>query len=416
MLHRFSLLLAFSALLLAGPAFAAEPTAFTETTIDEIRITGLWRAEPFVVTRELPWKAGQTVTPEKWQLGLDRLWNMSLFSRINANVITEGDRKIAVFDLEERFTLNPLFKYSITQKSGGSPVWWLRVGLSDNNLFGRFIEFGAQYERFGTFNGGQFWLKQPRLFDRRLIGLFQIERLARPRPGFVIFRAMARFEVSGEVHDHLAFLGRADFIADSFQPPVTGEPDRPKSNQGALLTGGVRLGRVDLDRLRMKHWQLQVQPTLGITNDAAGRTFGQLWSEFLWFLPFGERGTLALRLQGAAMTNAGRQNRYYIGGLDLVRGLQDNAIRTTAFGLGNFEVRFIAFDSMWLALVPTVFVDGVAALGEDGGNGRFEGTVGGGMRFLIPRLVATGMRVDVAVPMRKASGGPQLSLGVYQFF
>ena len=227
---------------------------------------------------------------------------------------------------------------------------------------------------------------------------------------------MARLEVSGEVHDRLAFLGRTDFIADSFAAPVEGEADIPKSNQGVLLTTGVRFGRVDIDRLRHKRWQLQIQPTLGITNDERGRTFGQLWSEFLWFLPFGSRGTLAFRAQGAAMTNAGPQNRYYIGGLDLVRGLQDNAIRTTAFGLGNFEVRFIAFDSMLLALVPTLFVDGVVAAGEGSGGMRSEATAGGGCRFLIPRLVATGMRVDVAVPFRHLSDGPQWSVGVYQFF
>jgi hypothetical protein len=413
---RILLLLALGAVLSIGHAQAEEPEGLAaDTRIDEVQIDGLWRAKPFVVTRELPWKAGEVVTPEQWQLGLDRLWNMSLFSRVNARVITDGERKIAKLDLEERFTLNPLFKYAITKKAGGDTVWWLRVGLSDNNLFGRFIEFGAQYERFGSFNGGQFWLKQPRLFDRRLIGLFQIERLARPRPGFVVFRALARFEVSGEVHDRLAFLGRTDFIADSFQPPVSDEPPTvPRSNQGALLTAGVRFGRVDLDRLRHKRWQLQIQPTLGLTNDAAGRTFGQVWSEFLWFLPFGSRGTVALRVQGAAMTHAGLQNRYYIGGLDLVRGLPDNAIRTNAFGLGNFEVRFIAFDSMLLALVPTLFVDGVIAAGDDGGPMRSEATAGGGCRFLIPRLVATGMRVDVAVPLR--GGGPQASVGVYQFF
>ena len=52
--------------------------------------------------------------------------------------------------------------------------------------------------------------------------------------------------------------------------------------------------------------------------------------------------------------------------------------------------------------------------GDDGGALTIA-SVGGGCRFLIPKLLNMGTRVDLAMPLREG-GSPLLSLGVYQFF
>lgn len=380
-------------------------------TIDDVEIDGLWRARPEVVLRELPWATGDSVSIDAWELGVARLWNMDLFSDVQARVEMRDDRTVAVFDLEERFTINPLFRFS-----AAGDAFWVRAGLSDTNFLGRFLELGAQYERFGPYNGGQGWIRDPRFLNRRIDGLFQLERLARPRPGFVVFRALARLEARGTVDsdDRVNVLGRLDVIADRYDRIDDSSDALPPPSEGFIATAGAKVGRVDTVGIRQRGWSLELQPSFGLTNDAPS-VFGQLFAEALAFASPGTRWTLAARLQAAGTTDAPRQHLLYVGGLDQVRGLEDNHIRTRAYAVLNLEARFIAFQwASWVALVPTVFVDGVVARGETTGV-RALATTGGGLRVLIPRLVQSGLRADLAVTL-DGSWQVQPSIGVFQFF
>jgi len=400
----------------AAPVVEVAPAAPQfPVVVQEIRIEGLQTTHRYVFLRELPWKEGELVTQELWQRGIDRLWLTDLFGQIDAQVIDDNGQKVAKFVVEERFTLNPLLKYAIA----GLDTWWFRIGLSDPNLLGHFIEWGAQYERFGKYNGGQAWLKNPRLFDRRLTGLFQGERLARPRPGFVVFRSMARLEVSGEVHDYLAFSGRTDLISDDFDQPVAGTPNLPTKSWGVLVSAGMRAGRVEIQRLQQRNWAFEVRPLVGLTTDPQNPRYLQLWTQFLGFVPFTPLLTGALRVQGGAMTQAPPQHRFYFGGLDFVRGLPDNDVRTLAYAIMNAEIRWVVFDSTWIALVPTAWVDTAVAAPESGSTPLWRASTGVGCRFLIPKLVATGLRLDFAIPLDRPMSKDwfdHVSLGVFQFF
>jgi hypothetical protein len=118
-------------------------------------------------------------------------------------------------------------------------------------------------------------------------------------------------------------------------------------------------------------------------------------------------------VQGGLSTDAPTELRYYLGGLDLIRGYADSLVRTQRFVLTNLELRGTVFDSTWFAIVAAAFVDG--ALADDGLHLQPLLSAGGGLRLLIPRLVKTGVRADVAVTLvgRPLAG---FSFGVYQFF
>ncbi len=416
----------------AGVAGADERPSQLPAVIDEVRIHAtwvLWRTREDVILRELPWKAGERVTPEAWALGIARLWNDGLFSQIDARLVREGSRLVAVFDLEERLTLNPLFKFAV-EGGGGSflpekgeppPTYWFHLGADDTNLFGSFLEGGVTYEQFGLHPGGRLWFHNPRLFGKRLDGWFEVNYLPRPRPNFVLFRGTARAQVSYEINDELVVLGRVDGILDRFTAPPAGqgagETILPHAAEGAQISASVRFGRVDTIRLLQKGWSLELQPLLGVTDDPTAPTFVQGWLQFLGFIPVGTRWNFAFRAQAGTVSHAPAQDLWYIGGLDLVRGLVDNAIVTNTFGVANVEVRFTAFDSTWVALVPTVFVDGVLAQGSGSAPLQKDLSVGGGIRVLIPRFVATGLRLDGAwVVGAPASQQSWYSVGVFQFF
>ena len=373
--------------------------------IDSVEVKGVSWTKEFVVLRELPWRAGEVVTQESWDLGTTRLWNTDLFSQVQAKVETRGDKHVAVYEIEERFSLNPLFSFGI-----GGGRWWFRVGANDVNWFGRYLEWGVRYERFDLYNGGQGWLRDPRLFGKRLLGLIQLDYLFRPRPQYVRRRLGGTAEVSGELNDVTRTGLKLEVFRDEYLNPLEGEPVLPPTLLAGQLTSFVRMGRVDIVRLRQTGWSFEVRETLGFSSSGP---YAQAGFELLWFKLLGERFNLAVRAQGGLSSDAPTELQFYLGGLDLIRGYADSLIRTQRFALANLEARAVLFDSMWFAVMIAAFADG--ALADDGHTVTPLLSVGGGLRLLIPRLVKTGVRADLAVTL---TGRPALgvSLGVYQFF
>jgi outer membrane protein assembly factor BamA len=61
--------------------------------IDAVEVRGISWTKEFVVLRELPWRAGEVVPQDAWELGTTRLWNTDLFSRVEAHVEARPDGK-----------------------------------------------------------------------------------------------------------------------------------------------------------------------------------------------------------------------------------------------------------------------------------------------------------------------------------
>lgn len=400
------------------------------TTIDSLDVNGLWRTELSIVQDELPWQPGQVVQEADWKLGLARLWNLGLFSRVDAHLRCENAKVQARLSLEERWTLNPLFSFQVLvrgdAKPGESSTWWT-VGASELNLLGRHIEIAGLYSEFNGLPGGQIFGRLYNLGGLRLDALLQAELLVRPRPGFADRRALLRADVARQWRDDRLRLGlRLDVLSDTFHDVGDGPPALPADAKTALFDMGLRVGRVDVVRVRQFGHSLEARPGLALTSQH-GRgdlhVHGQIWLQGLAYFAPGERWNLALRLQGAAQTAAPAQLQWFIGGLYEVRGVRDSYARTSAYALVNAEARWTMYDATWLAVIPTAFVD--AAVMRDVQRGPLLlASTGAGVRLLVPRFVRTGLRFDLAQPLADMPCGtsaargfcPGLSLGVFQYF
>ncbi|MCA2980786.1 MAG: BamA/TamA family outer membrane protein [Myxococcaceae bacterium] len=391
------------------PADVVAPEALP-LRVEAVEVRGLSWTKPFVALRELQLAVPGEVTGEQWALGLTRLWNCGLFSRVDGRLERRPEGVVAVVELEERFSLNPLFSFGV-----GGGAAWVRAGLNDTNFLGRFLEWGLRYERFLAFNGGQVWFRDPRLFGRRLTGLAQVEWLFRPRPEYTRRRLQGLVDVLGELEDRFLFGLRVEAFRDEYSAPLAGEARLPVDLQGVLVHPSVRMGRVDTVRLRERGASLEVRTTLGVTSDPRSPVFLQSFVEALGFWMLGERFNLALRAQLGLSTPAPTEQRFYLGGLDLIRGFDDSSVRTEQFLASNVELRGVAFDSTWFAVVPAAFVDGAVVRAE---SREVRGLVsaGLGVRLLVPKMLRTGLRADVAVTL--AGGRPQVgfAFGVFQFF
>jgi hypothetical protein len=397
--------LALALCLLCSSLAVAQPVDVWPRVIDAVELHGVTGTRDFVILRELPWHPGEAVSEEAWALGLTRLWNCDLFSHVDGRVELREGHWVAVLDLEERFSLNPLLSYGV-----GGGAWWGRAGASDNNWLGRDLEWGLRYERFDVYNGGQGWLRDPRFFNRRLLGLVQVDWLFRPRPLYVRRRLGGTAELSGEVDDVTRLGLKLEVFRDVYLAPREGEAQVPGTLLAGQLTGSIRAGRVDTVRLRQLGHSVELKQTFGVSQEVP--VYWQTFVEAFWFKIIGERWNVAVRGQAALSSQAPMELGYWVGGLDLVRGYDDSRYRTLRYALINAEVRATLFDSTWFALVAAGFVDG--ALVDHGGLTPLLST-GAGLRFLVPKLLKTGIRADFALTLA-GRVQPGISLGVYQFF
>ena len=259
--------------------------------------------------------------------------------------------------------------------------------------------------------------RNPRLFDRRLDGQITVDQLARERPTYADVRTSLRLDLTQEQRDDIHYGIWAEGMLDTFLPGPPTDSVLPNASKGIQFGTMAKFGVVNTVRLRPTGWSLELRPFVMVTNSEAHHVFGGGWLEWLWFRMVGERWTLAWRSQAGAQSSSDPEFHFFLGGLELIRGYADNFIETQYFGLTNLEVRFIAFDSMWFAIMPAVFVDGALARGLNGSTiGALSAGVG--VRFQIPRLVKSGIRIDAAFALAPVEplGLNVLSVGIYQFF
>lgn len=399
--------------------------------IDEIRIEGLSRTKPFVVRRELQFSEGDVVDEHAFELAVARLWNTGIFAHVDGRVIREAGRNVAVLRLEDKWTLIPIFDFA----SGGG-AFVLDVGATDSNLAGRFLEATAEYQNFQGKHGGRAVFHDPRFLGTRTDLFIKGERLIRPRPGFSDQRTLGSVEVDRLTFEDRIRVGlRVAVFADRFVAPTHGTPFYPPETNTVLVEPSFRVGRLDTIRLRQRGARLELRPGLGVNWGDDDGPYVSVVGEMLAFATFGSRWNLATRVRAAGIDHVPEQLELYAGGLDLVRGFPDNYVRTQAYALTNVELRFVAFDSKWIALMPVVFADAIAARAPSGTPGT-AASAGFGIRVLSPKFVGTGARVDLAMPLEstlrpvtqpeQALFGPatptvnlrsvQVSIGVYQFF
>jgi outer membrane protein assembly factor BamA len=403
------------ALLAGGRASAAPSTDDVDVVlparIDAIVILGLVRTKERVVLRELPWHLGTVVSRADFDLGVARLWNTTMFSRVAGRVVRRGGLNVAVLDLEERFPIRPLAEL----QTGGSATSF-QLGVSDRNILGEYLELEAYYAQFDGKAGGSVWFRDARLFDQRLELVVVADRLMRSRPSYLVRTTRGRLELNVQVmRDFITFGTRFDLRSDDFFQPLQGSnPALPSPVHAAIAEPGVRIGRIDTIRLRRTGFTFEVRPSLGDTSIHGAPAFRRLWLEGNAKAMAGRHWNFDLRAQFGTVTNAPDEMQFFIGGLDVIRGYPDNYFQGNACAVYNADVKYVLFDSRWLAVIPEAFSDG-AAIRRAVGTTDAAVSAGGGVVLVIPKLVDSFFRIDVAVPLRQPYA-PALSTGTQLFF
>lgn len=379
--------------------------------IDSIEIRGLVRTKKRVVLRELPWQVGTVVSQVMFDLGVARLWDTSMFSRVAGRVVRRGRTNVAVIDLEERFPIRPIVEF----QTGGN-TGYIDLGLSDRNILGEYLESEVYVQDFAGHWGGSLWFRDARLFDRRLELYFLAERLIRARPDYLVNTTHGRLELNlWAMRDFVKFGTGIELRDDVLLPPKPGSVvSVPSPVHAAIVEPMIRIGRIDTVRLRERGVSVQVIPSLGVTSIPGTPAFRRLTVEGNAKFMSGERWNIDLRAQLGLVTNSPNELQFFIGGLDLLRGYPDNYFQANACAIYNADIKFVLLDSQWLGLLPEAFSDGAVIRRTDATTDAAF-SVGAGIVFVVPKLIDTLLRVDVGVPLRPPYK-PGVSTGTQVFF
>jgi len=382
-------------------------------------ILGLQRTSPEVV-RSFLWPEGNEEQKAKLT-DIQDLQNLGVFPSVKENENED-------IEVTESWTTIPIIK-----ASAGGGVNYLTLGVFDPNSFGQLLELGAQYESLAGRDSGVIWFRKPRLFGRTSLGgdIWSSQRLrlltdasGNQRSGFVTERQRYNLFIENRLLPNLWIGAGLDYNRDSIS---TEDFDMEFQNQfqeffdPQYLNGDreklwariyARIGRLNesIPFLEGQAIEVNLRATNGDVASVSNITEASI--QGLFFERWGNHNA-GLRLRWDVTSSKFPEDRIYVGGFDRVRGFQDGQFFGQNAVVANLEHRyqFFKLKSRWLALQSVAFAD----IGHTQGRGDAFASVGGGLRFISPRIYRFNARLDFAKVINGAPG-PSLSFGIQQFF
>ncbi len=407
--------------------------------VNSILIEGATRTSPEVIERELLFAVGSLTDQLEIDESIQRLKNTGLFRTVAYDLVESetdksAERNAKLYQLriavDERWTLLPAGRIGV-----GGGVTHLMVGASDANLFGSYLQLGGQYSRTGPANSFLVWFGDPRFLNQRLslstdVGLINRQLTFYESDGavdgsFLLTRSYARLGLEKEWRWWWRTSAKVEVKSESFSYQLIPEEYRlqqeangglPKTQSGVVLALASRWGRLDFDNYRIDGGQFLVQWVQTIDMPQLTSPGFNVDVSFLRFATLWLNSTIGLRLNLGFSTQTQNYQKYYLGGLDAVRGFASQRFRGSFFWLANLEYRIPSVDTRWVAVQHVVFLD---ALGVS--DYAFEmwglsgASVGVGLRVMSPKFHGFVARIGYAFNIY-GGDGPALSMGGGQFF
>lgn len=414
--------------------FLFSVACFAEDIVfNEIKIEGLKSTKPVVVMTELGFDVNQQISEENFRQGISEIRNTDLFSEVKYKIQNTEQGKVLIIQLVERWTTIPILKVA----SGGG-VSQITLGVFDPNVFGKYIELGAQYEKLGDANSGVVWFKNPRLNNTKYGLDFQLWNIGRTRTkyfqdqddpviqtGFLHKREKAFLGLNREFTPSRIFRifyeynkdsFTDDFISDEAKTALINFGGLPDATEFHFLGTGLDLGVININSYRFDGSLLGLLARYGVSTDDSDLNFWDVSANYQYFKTVFKRSTFAQRFMIGGTNTESLQYWQYLGGLDRIRGFSDNRFAGSLFWLSNTEFRHPVFEKSWLVLQAATFVD-VASRGEKFKElGTIDGvSAGAGLRIFLPKVYRFTLRFDYAVPLLK-DDDMNFSFGVQQFF
>lgn len=426
------LLFAIALLLMPLCVFATDSN-IGNAKVRDIVISGTSRTEANTVLRELTFHVGDIINSTHILQSVQNLKNTNLFSEVLPLLTLHENNEITIeFKLGEKWTTIPYFNLS----SGGDTLY-IKAGLYEINLLGKFVEVGAQYENLNREHSGVFWYRNPRLYDKRTLLGLDVGNRKRPRQ---------LYSVSGEklyrygIDDDLLELFIEKEFARWFRPGISlhyrnkrfsnidtvdtppaefkDQIDRNQQSQYTSIKLYTRLGKINYDIFLQDGHELLLlaEQTLSQQTD---RDFTRLKFHLKSYFTLPAQANLAINIEAQTINTHDLHQIFFIGGLDEVRGYFDGQFVGSSYWRSNVEYRIPSMNNKYMVIQHIFFFD-IAQIKQRTSDISLDGSdtyssYGLGLRFISPKIYSFNGRLDIAFP-NSTSGASLISIGVQQFF
>lgn len=397
------------------------------TTISKIVISGNTKTKESVIRNEIDFKIGQEVNQKQLEEAKIKLRNTNLFSSVKIR----HHKNTVYINVIDRWTTIPILKFS----SGGG-VTKVTAGVFDPNIFGEYIEAGAQFDRLEDTNSGVVWFKNPRLFGKRYGIDLQAWKINRLRTkfdqraedpvvldGFLHIRDKFYLGLTKEFHSKLKTTVFYEYNRDKFSTKLVPKEAKSVSQSSKLpvdtkyhFAGAqLDLGRLDSNSFLLDGSKFTINARIGTTSTNKANDFFSYSVAWNYFKSFGDH-TFAQRIMAGGTDTKVLQYWYYLGGLDRIRGFSDNRFAGRYFWLSNSEYRIPLIQRPSWILQSVGFLDITSTKEVFGDLSDLSGaSTGLGLRVVLPKIYRFVIRLDYAKPIYRDDDN-SISFGVQQFF
>jgi len=402
--------------------------------IGRIELTGQ-KTKASVIQKLLASKPGDEFKPALWEKDLQRIRNTKLFYDIQSKAVEEDGKIILKLNLRNKFSIIPIFKF---KQGGGTSL--LTVGVYEVNLFNRYLEGGMQFERLNNKNGFVSWFRHPTFLGRKnqigtevyvhTINLPLLTLKGNEEANFDNEEIRWNLRLVREVSDQIRMTMEGSIYKNTLNPDNSTSEKRQRNTlfnavrpvrSGVTVSAAPSLvfGKINNDRFYVQGHELSLKGE--IANKALGSDFDFVRGELGYLGAFRPKETLNLAANFKLGSKSGEefQHKYYLGGLDSVRGFFHGQFRGEHMFLFNAEARPTLVERELWVLQGNVFTD--LSKTWDSTHFRFKDfgnpvwSYGLGFRIILTRIYRAVLRFDIArthQPVRQFGA----SFGVQQVF
>lgn len=398
--------------------------------ITDINFEGIVRTDSAFLHRFLQCKVGMEPDSQMIAQDCQRLQNLPYIIQAQYRLDSVGDETALVFELVESWSLFPIVNFG-----GIKGNFWMQLGASDFNAFGKGIQIGGFYQLTDGRHGGQFYAKMPYIKGSKWGASVNALRWASTEPLFfgdnTVYYDYENYSIGGLASyefqiDHELEAGASFFIEqyrkDERHEGETTPGPNSASIPKALFKAHHRYGRINYHFYHLDGWDVN-QYAQAIYDFDYRNWFKIYWVDARYFKRLGQNQNLNLAIRcraGISDNNDSPFSPFVLDSRENIRGSGNRIDRGTGVLVCNTELRYAFFDRKQLASQAVFFTD-MGTWRKPGGElsdfadpKNIELFSGLGMRFIYKKVHNAIFRVDYGVDlMNPDRRGFVLGLGQY---
>ncbi len=355
------------------------------------------------------------------------------FASVTLRNDTKNHRPKLFIQLREKWTLIPVVRGGV---GGGNDYKY--VGVYNTHSFGSLWTLGAEAHQFGRQpTGGVVWARAPQYNGGREVLGLELWREHRRRLFYelgsrkssasvltdlsrvrLLYLKPAWWDQSGEYKSGLDLIVSKERPATIERKSFFDQETERLNYLNEDLQSTEVFWRNEFDDLFVdRHFYQGKRLVFSLgPNFEQDQIKASFEADLYFFQKYWKRENLGVHFFLGHKESKASEGRYYLGGLESVRGIPDGYVFGTKAAYANLENRHLILERQYIDIMSVVFFDiGNAADSWSQIHENWQTAAGLGLRFSVPQVYRLSFRIDYAFSLNNPKNNG-ISAGMNHFF